>query len=425
MSPYPRTLGVVAALALGAGTLVSAPAAQAADLDRAPATTLAGAATQLADPVGVTRDRFGRLYVANRDTHKILVFAANATGNAAPVRVISGAATLLATPDDIEVDAAGYIYVANHDADRITVYPPTPGTGAPNEAPVRTITAPANQLDGVAAIEVDAHGGIYAASWSAHTVAYFDSTASGTVAPDRLIAGDKTKLYRPWSLLLRADGSLVVGTENEAVLQFATSDTGNVAPDRVLGGLVSDLGIVSGLGEDARGNLYTSSYTDSTIKVFAKGAVGNATPTVVLKGSHTGLNMPWGIHVDAAGRVTAAQYAGNSVRTYAPLVATPAAPVVTRPSKVRALKVSGKQTAAKRRISWKAPASTGGARITAYRVVVRKGGKTLVAKTVSGSRRSLVVKRSKLRNGKVTVSIRARNAKGYGPTVKKIFRVKK
>ena len=98
---------------------------------------------------------------------------------------------------------------------------------------------------------------------------------------------------------------------------------------------------------------------------------------------------------------------------------------VKTPGRVRALRVGGKATARTRTIAWQAPASSGGARITGYRVIVRKGGATLVRRVVGPSRRSLVVKRSALRRGVNTVYVQPRNAQGYGPWAKKSFRVRK
>src|SRR5690606_15909671 len=96
-----------------------------------------------------------------------------------------------------------------------------------------------------------------------------------------------------------------------------------------------------------------------------------------------------------------------------------------KPGKVRSVKVKGTSKAKKRTIVWKAPKSDGGAKITAYRVVVKKGNKTLLTKNVKGSQRKLVVKRGKRSKGTHVVPIRAKNVKGAGPVATKKFKVKK
>ena len=90
---------------------------------------------------------------------------------------------------------------------------------------------------------------------------------------------------------------------------------------------------------------------------------------------------------------------------------------VTPPSAPRSLKVS-RTTRTSGKVSWKAPSTTGGSKITGYRII--KPGKDV---SVKAKVRSYTVK--KLKAGRAyTIKVKAKNAKGYGPTASVILRTK-
>jgi len=63
--------------------------------------------------------------------------------------------------------------------------------------------------------------------------------------------------------------------------------------------------------------------------------------------------------------------------------------------------------------------------MASYRVVVQKGSKTLLTKTVLGSKLELVVKKKQLADGVDKGSVWAVNSKGTGPAASTTFWVKK
>jgi hypothetical protein len=96
-----------------------------------------------------------------------------------------------------------------------------------------------------------------------------------------------------------------------------------------------------------------------------------------------------------------------------------------RPGHVQSLKVTGAKKAKRRAVTWSPPRNTARADLTTYRIVVKKGKKRLVVKTITASRTSIKVKRSKLRVGKHKVVVRAINGSLLGPVTSTTFRVRK
>ncbi|WP_244929286.1 right-handed parallel beta-helix repeat-containing protein [Nocardioides sp. W7] len=108
--------------------------------------------------------------------------------------------------------------------------------------------------------------------------------------------------------------------------------------------------------------------------------------------------------------------AGTSVSFSARAVITSA------PGPVRSLKVGGKARSAKRVATWRAPALDGGAAVTAYRVLVTKGGRTLLSTSVRSTR--LVLRASRLRQGRLRITVRAVNRVGAGTPARAAFTVR-
>ncbi len=69
--------------------------------------------TDMANPLGLARDKSGRIYVVNNGTNTVSVYAANANGNVEPVAVIGGSNTQIALPTGIALDRSENIYVVN------------------------------------------------------------------------------------------------------------------------------------------------------------------------------------------------------------------------------------------------------------------------------------------------------------------------
>lgn len=398
-----RTLAVGTTGALVAGLIAFAPAATAAtDVNVAPLRTVTGG---LSGPIGVDHDSSGNLYIASQGNNSVVVHAGNAVGNSGSLRTLAGAATGLATPRDVALDSNGFVWVVNLNG---TVNVFSPGQSG-NVAPVKTFGTGGASAFG---IDIAPNGEVYVRKSTGYNV--YAPSASGNPAPTlRAVTG----LGNGFSIKV-ASGKVWTpsGTQLRA---YAASADGAAAPQQTVVDAFVGANEVNGIDTDKAGRVYATSFSTNTVKVFTGGANGIASPLKVLGGPATGLSGPTGLTVLGSGNVAAGSFLTGSVSTYKNLF-----PVVA-PSKVRSLKVGGAAKAKKRTVAWKAPASDGGAKITGYRIVVKKGSKTLLTKNVSGSKRSVKIARSKLRNGTNTVYVKAKNSSGFGPTAKKSFKVKK
>jgi 6-phosphogluconolactonase (cycloisomerase 2 family) len=114
-----------------------------------PTRQIKGAATGLANPVGLQIDGFGRLVVSNSSPASITVYpaAATANGNISPVATISGGNTRLVSPNQIAFDttARDTLYVADPGSGSILVFTSfTIANG--NLAPTRVISGASTTL---------------------------------------------------------------------------------------------------------------------------------------------------------------------------------------------------------------------------------------------------------------------------------------
>jgi DNA-binding beta-propeller fold protein YncE len=83
-----------------------------------PDRVIRGPHTGLRCPTGVALDASGRLFVADHDANKVMVFAADAKGDATPIAVISG----LHSPQRLFVDPLLDIFVTSEHRDDVAVF---------------------------------------------------------------------------------------------------------------------------------------------------------------------------------------------------------------------------------------------------------------------------------------------------------------
>jgi hypothetical protein len=211
-----------------------------------PLVRIAGPHTQLSAATAIAVGADGTIYAS--EYTKVLVFAANADGDASPVRIIEG-----------------------------------PRTGL-----------------GIGGIAVDDQGTIYAGSAGgpASSVRVFAPGASGNVAPIRVLGGIQTQIVYPHDLALDDQQDLMVADIN-LVYMFPPLAAGNISPSRLFGGrygwMVEG---VAALGSTSIAVLTT----DGTISVYRGGLARKYGYLRVLHGSQTGMVNPTALATGHGGK---------------------------------------------------------------------------------------------------------------------------
>lgn len=212
--------------------------------------TISGPSTGLLRPTGVALDEVnGELYVANDWGGFITVYDILASNDAAPKRTIQseyllGAVGLAIDLQHDEIVVAGYGYSTIATFERTAVGPAQPsrvifGSGL--------ILPQGLSLDLANDEIVVANSAFMTAN--AGAILVFRRMDSGSVVPIRKIEGSATQLCNPMSVAVdRATNELVVANSNfgsgscaQSVTTYSRTATGNVAPLRVVGGALAAL----------------------------------------------------------------------------------------------------------------------------------------------------------------------------------------
>ena len=390
-------------------------AAAPVSVDRAPTNEVTGVTTTFNAPFDVALDASARRYVANSGNNSVTVHARDASNNAAPERRISGGLTQLSTPVGLAVDGTGWTYVTSAGNNRVLVFAP----GVQNDvAPTRMITGAGSGINAPRGLALAPDGSIVVANTAAPaSITVHRRTAANATPPDRTITGPATGLSQPFAVHVDDKGKIYVGDLSGKVFVFAAGANGDVAPIRTLDGATADFNQVTGVATDSDGNVYVSSFSPPHNALLVFGPTGSQ-PNWRLEGPASKVTRPAGMHIAKDHRVLLVNNNPAALRTYAPI-----AKKITKPGKVRSLKVAGKQTSKNRKVTWKKPKSDGNSPITRYKVVVKKGAKVVLTRTVT--KRSTVLKRAALPRGRLVVRVSARNVKGYGKATSRAFRVRK
>ncbi|KAA1420674.1 hypothetical protein FE697_017170 [Mumia zhuanghuii] len=387
----------VTCTALVGGALVAVPAAAAGAADPVevrPERTVRPAGVQNPQHIHLTSS--GRLFVLHDKRAQVLVYGANARRTSRPIYRIAGRRTGLARPTGIARDADGRLYVGS--GSRVLVF----GKKARgNVRPIRVLRL--GMKLGTAAMPgtVRVHGNKLLVVGT-DGVKVFRRTAKGAATPLQHLRGDKTGLQHAVDVNLNVDGRIWAAfPDGERARVFAPGATGNATPE-----LSPPAFDPQKIAFDRAGRVYLAAY-DGEVRVLPADARAYLAPLFLL-GYRWGAT-PGGLSVSSTGKVAAGDL--RSVRIYPRLLP------VTRPWAVRSASVSGASTAARRVVRWRAPAADGGAAVTRFQIVVKRGDRVVRVVRLKAGRRSYALTRRGLPAGTVTILVKARNRKGYGPAV--------
>lgn len=215
----------------------------------APTRTITAQAGDFAQPLAMTVDSQGQLYIVSvvNITPTIAVFGASATGATAAVKSIAGGSTGIYIPTGIAVDTAGDIFVSDADP-ALTPFGGSilefAATASGNAVPLGALTSTTQVFEGVA---VDASGNI-------------------------------------WSVQETESGSGVLS--NPSIVEFAPGTTG-ASPKalKTIAGSSTSLAIVGGIQVDAKDNVYVTQQLSSggdELLGFGPAASGNVAPDLIL-----------------------------------------------------------------------------------------------------------------------------------------------
>ena len=293
--------------------------------DSPPAATIKGPATGLDDPVSITLDSSGKIYVLNNGTAgnsaSIEVFAPGSRGNVAPIARIAGPATRLLSVNRIAVDSAGQIYVSIEVVDvdsqpaGILIYPP--GSNG-NVTPSATIGGVESEIQNPWGIAIDLQGEILvaeAATDKKGRLLVFPPGTQGEAKPRFVLEGKDDRLIAPTALAVDSGGIIYVANgeghtmDGASISVFKAARSDSSAPTLVASikglktGLMDDpVALISGIAIDSRRNIYvtvpaTRHNPVNRIIVFAAGSDGEVVPRAVIVGPSTKLSGPSGIAI--------------------------------------------------------------------------------------------------------------------------------
>ncbi|MGO8803780.1 NHL repeat-containing protein [Candidatus Binatus sp.] len=302
----------------------------------APAATIAGSTTDLANPIGVALDSNNKIYVADVDDQGVYVYPAlgssSGTLDEAPTYTIRGSSTALSRPQGVALDSSRNIYVADQDTSSVTVYSPVGSTtGTLNEAPSSAISATmTTDLIYPEGIALDSSGNIYVAgeiyagNYAVSTqfppaVYIYAAGSTANEAPTASISGLSTGLSNPQGIALDSSNNVYVADgEANSVFVYAAGKTGDIAPLATITGSKTDLYQPEGIALDSSGNIYVAVPGAEGVAIFSalgtsKGSLNEA-PIATIGSGTTGLIYPEGIALDSSGNIYVADtYEGLGV----------------------------------------------------------------------------------------------------------------
>ena len=284
------------------------------------------AANQVNNPIAISVDIFGNVYIVDRLNYRVQEWAPNATSG---VTVAGGngqgaAANQLSDPVGIFIDANKNIYIADFSNDRIQEWVAGATSGI-TVAGGNGQGSAANQLANPTGVFVDNNKNIFIADAGNNRIQEWAAGATSgiTVAGGNGAGAAANQFSYPSGVALDASGNIFVSDEkNNRVQEWMPGATSGitVAGGNGAGNASNQLNTPYDIFIDANGNIYVDDLVNARVQEWTPGA---QTGITVAGGNGAGsaanqLAEPFAVYVDSKGIVYVADYGNNRVQKWAP-----------------------------------------------------------------------------------------------------------
>ena len=192
--------------------------------------SLAGPNTKMVHPSSMAVDLNGAIYIADlgaaRGQERLIFLAPAQTGDIAPVRTVSGPHTGLSSPTGIATDASEEVFVADHDSGKILVFAADADGDVP---PVATLEG----LKGPQRVFVDQDLNVLVSCDGDSSIAVF--APNGPRSWTRSATITSTAMQNPIGITADGSGSIAAAVRG-SVLYFAANANGLSTPSMELQG---------------------------------------------------------------------------------------------------------------------------------------------------------------------------------------------
>jgi hypothetical protein len=186
--------------------------------------TLAGPKTKMLHPSSMAIDMSGTIYLADRGgapgQQRVVVLAAAQSGNVVPSRVLSGPHTELTSPTGIATDASGEVFVADHDSGKILIFA---ADALGDVAPVASLEG----LHGPRRVAVDQDLNVLVSCDGDSSIAVFAPNGPRLWTRSAIITS--TAMHDPIGVTADSSGRIAAAVRG-AVLFFAAAANGTSVP---------------------------------------------------------------------------------------------------------------------------------------------------------------------------------------------------
>ena len=296
-----------------------------------PSVTLSATGTSLTEPAAVSFDTSGDLWVTNVGNSTLVEFTASqvdTSGSPTPKVTISPKGTTLDYPISLAFDSSSDLWVDDFSNNTVVEFTSSQLAASGSPTPVVALSATAGgSLDGPVGLVFDSSGDLWTENYNGNTIVEFTASqlsASGSPSPQVTLFAT-TSLDQPHGLAFDASGDLwVANYPDNTIIEFTPSEmvTGIPTPNVTIASTAGSLSGPLGLAFDPSGDLWVANFNQNTVAEFTPSELatsGSPTPNVTLSAnSNNSLDRPWGLAFDSSGNFWVANGDNSTVVEFTP-----------------------------------------------------------------------------------------------------------